>query len=114
MIINIPLQIDEAKMEEVLQKDYEDKVVNEIIKYIKAVLVKSAPYSYRGTEDKVSDGLRVLIESRIDEFLNDHEQEILYGAADILATKLARSKKGKAILDGVCADAERREEGDER
>lgn len=110
MIINIPLQIDEAKMEELLQKDYEGRVLNEITKYIKTTLAKNAlNYSsfYKNTEDRVDDGMKVLIEDRIDAFLKEHEQEILYGAADILATKLAKSKKGKEILDGVCADAER-------
>ena len=42
MIINIPLQIDEEKMEEVVKKDYESKVMGEIVKYIKKALVSES------------------------------------------------------------------------
>ena len=110
MIINIPLQIDEAKMEELLQKDYEGRVLNEITKYIKTTLAKNAlNYSsfYKNAEDRVDDGMKVLIEDRIDAFLKEHREEVIEHASKILADKLAKSKKGKAILDGVCADAER-------
>ena len=112
MIINIPLQIDEAKMEEVVQKDYEGRVIDEITRYIKAVLTKNAPYAYyyKGAEEKVSGGMEALIENKIDEFLKSHKEEIIEHASKLLAEKLARSKKGKEILDIVFADAERREE----
>ena len=113
MVINIPLQIDEEKMEELLQKDYEGRVLNEITKYIKTTLAKNASRSsyssyYKNAEDRVDDGMKVLIEDRIDTFLKEHREEIIENASTILADKLAKSKKGKAILDGVCADAERR------
>lgn len=107
MIINVPIQIDEAKMEEVLQKDYEGKVLDEIVKYIKAALTKASSNPYG---DRVTDGMRALIEDRIDAFLKEHREEVIENASKILADKLAKSKKGKAILEGVCADAERGEE----
>lgn len=98
MIINIPLQIDEERMEEVLQKDYEGKVLDEITKYIKATLSKQSS-NYYG--DKVIDGMQALIENRIDIFLDEHKEEIIETAAKELANKLARSKKGKELLE-VC------------
>ena len=109
MVINIPIQIDEAKMEEAVQKDYEGKVLDEIVKYIKTTLTRASSNPYG---DRATDGMRVLIEDRIDEFLKDHKDEVIEHASKLLADKLARSKKGKEILDGVCADVERREEGD--
>lgn len=96
MIINIPLQIDEQKMEEVVARDYEGKVLDEISKYVRTVIASKAEKYYG---DKVSDGMRVLIEGRIDEFLDLHEKEILERASGILAEKLARSKRGKEILE---------------
>lgn len=109
MVINIPLQIDEAKMEEAIQKDYEGKVLDEIVQYIKATLTRASSNPYG---DRTTNGMRVLIEDRIDTFLKAHNDEIIEHASKLLAEKLARSKKGKEILNGVFADAERREEGE--
>ena len=42
-----------------------------------------------------------LIKERIDIYLEKHNDEIIRAAGNALAEKLARSKRGKAILDGV-------------
>lgn len=97
MIINIPLQIDEKNMEDVLQRDYEGKVMDEIRKQITNTL---SSHSDRYYGDRVSDGMRVLIEDCISDFLKEHRDEIVKDAAKILADKIARSKKGKEILLG--------------
>ena len=98
MIINIPLQIDEEKMEEVVKKDYEGKVMGEIVKYIKTALTKHST-SYYG--DREMNGMTELIKERIDIYLEKHNDEIISAAGNALAEKLARSKRGKAILDGI-------------
>ena len=98
MIINIPLQIDEEKMEEVVKKDYESKVIDEIVKYIRQALVNASP-SYYG--DRAASGMTELIKNRIDIYLEQHNDEIIKAAGNALAEKLARTKRGKAILDGI-------------
>ena len=98
MIVNIPLQIDEAKMEEVLQRDYEGKVLAMIDSYVKTTLTNRAEKYYG---DKVDDGMRVLIEMRIDQFLKLHQDKVIEKAAAVMAEKLARSKRGKEILENV-------------
>jgi hypothetical protein len=98
MIINIPLQIDEEKMEEVVKKDYENKVIGEIVKYIKKALVSEGGYGYG---DKEVIGMTELIKGRIDIYLEKHNDEVIKAAGNVLAEKLARTKRGKAILDGV-------------
>lgn len=98
MIINIPLQIDEEKMEEVVKKDYESKIIDEIVKYIRQALVNASP-SYYG--DRAASGMTELIKNRIDIYLEQHNDEIIKAAGNALAEKLARTKRGKAILDGV-------------
>ena len=103
MIINIPLQVDEQQMEEVIQRDYEAKILDRIMEYVKTCLMnysRSWYATYRGKEDKIEDGMKVLIEGQIQHFLDEHRQEIIDEASKILADKLARSKKGKAILEG--------------
>lgn len=98
MIINIPLQIDEEKMEEVIQKDYQGKVVEEIVKYIKTALTKHST-SYYG--DRELNGMTELIKGEIDKFLDNHKDDIINAAGNVLAEKLARTKRGKALLDDV-------------
>lgn len=98
MIINIPLQIDEEKMEEVVKKDYESKVMGEIVKYIKTALTKHST-SYYG--DREMNGMTELIKEKIDIYLEKHNDEIISAAGNALAEKLARTKRGKAILDGM-------------
>lgn len=99
MIINIPLQVNEQRMEEVLQRDYEGKVLNMINEYIQKTLANNAEKYYG---DKVSDGMRVLVEAQIDKFLKAHRDEIIENAAVVMAEKLARSKRGKELLEEVC------------
>jgi hypothetical protein len=98
MIINIPLQIDEEKMEEVVKKDYEGKIIDEIVKYIKKAIASESPY-YCG--DREASGLKQLISERIGIYLEEHNDEIISAAGNALAEKLARTKRGKAILDGI-------------
>lgn len=95
MIINIPLQIDEKRMEEVLERDYQGKVIDKITEYIKTTLSNHSTKYYG---DKVDDGMRVLIEMQIDKFLKGHADEVIESAANAMAEKLARSKRGKEIL----------------
>ena len=99
MIINIPLQIDEAKMEEVVERDYMGKVMQEITKHITTCLANKS-HSYYGS-DRANDGLTILINHRIDEHLDKYRDEIIETAAKYLAEKLARSKRGKEILEEV-------------
>lgn len=99
MIINIPLQIDEKKMEEVLERDYSGKILDRIDDYIKTTL-KNRAERYYG--DQVSDGMRVVIETRVDNFLEKHADEVIDKAAKAIAEKLARSKRGKELLEEVC------------
>ena len=98
MIINIPLQIDEKRMEEVIQKDYQGKVVEEIVKYIKTALTKHST-SYYG--DRELNGMTQLIREEIYKFLDSHKDDIINAAGNVLAEKLSRTKRGKALLDDV-------------
>lgn len=98
MIINIPLQVDEKKMEEVIAKDYEQKVINEITDYIKSALANRSG-RYHG--DRVKDGMDNLITYRIDTFLKEHTDEIIETAGNALADRLVRTKRGKALIDEI-------------
>lgn len=98
MIVNIPLQIDEKTLEQMVERDYQGKVLEEVIKIVKTTLARHAEKSYG---DRADDGMRVMIEMQIDKYLQEYRDEIIAKAAEILASKLARSKKGQEILEHV-------------
>ena len=98
MIINIPLQVDEKRMEELVERDYQGKVLEAILDQVKKTLAKNAENIYG---DRVSDGMRVLVEIQIREYLKEHNEEIVTAAANNLAERLARSKKGREILEDL-------------
>lgn len=101
MIVNIPLQIDELKMEEVLERDYQGKILDRIDSYVKDSLKSYSQRYYSGYENQVRDGMSELIMMRIDCFLETHRDEVINSAGVALAEKLVRTKKGKALLDEV-------------
>ena len=101
MIINIPIQVDEKPLEEVVKRDYEGKILNELVKRIETVLIdeaKYSPYSYN-SKDKARDGLKEMISEHIDIFLEDNKDEIIDVAASKLAERLARTKKAREVLE---------------
>lgn len=98
MIINIPLQVDEKRMEELIERDYQGKVLEAILDQVKKTLAKNAEKIHG---DRVSDGMRVLVEEQIRDYLKEHNEEIVTAAATNLAERLARSKKGREILEDL-------------
>lgn len=101
MVINIPVQVDEQHLEEVVKRDYEGRIFNELMRRVEAVLIHEAkytPYSYN-SEDKARNGLKEMIDEHIDIFLKDNKDEIIDVTSTKLADKLARSKRGKEILE---------------
>ena len=101
MLINIPLQIDDAAIEGKLTREYEDKVLRCVEERIDKVLIyHDKSWSSRKT---ATAGLENMIENRIydciDKFLEANREDIIAKAADNLALRLSRSKKGKAILE---------------
>ena len=94
---------EEGNLEEVIARDYQSKVIDKIVDYIKEALV-SQSITYYGNKER--NGMVELIKNKIDDYLNEHSDEIVKEAGLALAEKLARTKKGKAILDSVAENGE--------
>ena len=58
MIINIPLQVDEERMEEVIARDYQSKVIDKIVDYIKEALVSQSNSYYGNKEREYEESVR--------------------------------------------------------
>lgn len=101
MVINIPIQVDEKQLEEVVKRDYEGRIFNELMRRVEAVLIheaKYSPYSYN-SGDKARDGLKEMIDEHIDIFLKDNKDEIIDVASTKLAERLGRTKKAREALE---------------
>ena len=103
MIINIPIQVDEAKMEEVIKRDYEQRVIKLIAEHITTALTNKSSRYYGNNRE--SDGMTNLINERIDLFIDVHKDEIIEIAGSRLADKLARTKAAKELVENLKADS---------
>lgn len=101
MIINIPIQINEEEMTHVIEKDYENKVINEIVKYIKNVLINKSRIRYG---DQELSGMAAVIEDQVEKYISEYKEQIIEIAGKYLADKLAKTKAGKALLEEVKND----------
>lgn len=104
MIINIPLQLDDELISKAAYADYESKIVQCIAKHIETVLKNKANpgWSYGA---KPEDGMRAFIKDAVDAYVEksvtENKDTILESAAKELADRLARTKRGKEILEGI-------------
>ena len=101
MIINIPIQIHEEEMTRVIKQDYEEKVIDEIVKYItKTIEEQGRGYGY-SYNTRFDAGMLNMITRQMDKFLDEHKEEIIDKAGNALAEKLRRTKRVKDVVDGV-------------
>jgi len=100
MIINIPLQIDEATFEQKVRDDYSENVKQLLLAKVDQVL-KEYDNRYYTQSKSWKNGLEYIITQNIAIFIDDHKDEIIEMAADKLADRLARTKKAKAILEDI-------------
>lgn len=98
MVINIPVQVDEERLEDQIAKDYQQKVYKEVVDRVLKVIAQHSPYN---SYDKVESGLKVMVYNEIDDVLDQYKEEIIDAASTKLADKLAKSKRGKEILEGL-------------
>ena len=94
MIINIPLKVDDELLEGKMAQDVIDKVSEQLYSDIKRTL-KDRGYS-------VNTDMYGFVMKVCEKYISEnYKAEIIKETSKILADKLARSKKGKAIFEGL-------------
>lgn len=93
MIINIPLAIDEATIEGQLKIDYEKKVIEEVEKRIQKTL--QGRYGWGDADD----GMREIINRRVDVYIDNHRDEVLDEVAKRIYERSVRTKKVKEAVE---------------
>lgn len=101
MIINIPVQVDEQSFERAIQRDYDDKLFKEILDAAKKAIA-SKSNKYYG--DKFEDGLIQIASEQVGLIVKENTDKIVQAATKELVERIARSKKGKAILEELSND----------
>ena len=103
MIINIPLQIDDATIQGQISKDYENKVKEIIAVRIEEILAEQYRGGYWGESksSKAKKGLALLVTAHIKEFLDSNRDVIVEAASKELVEKLWRTKRVKEAVANV-------------
>lgn len=103
MLINIPLQIDDAAFEGKLRKDYESQVLERIEQRLDRTLMEhdNSWNSRKSAKDGLDRMIRYEVENRVVDFLNENRDAIIEAAAKDLGNRLVRTKRGKEILAEV-------------
>lgn len=100
MLINIPLQIDDAAFEGKLKEEYESQVLERIEQRLdRALMDHDDSWSHRSAKKGLDTLIMFEVEKRVSDFLNENRDAIIEAAAKDLGTRLARSKRGKEILE---------------
>jgi hypothetical protein len=92
MIINIPLTVPDEMLENTIAKDYEAKITERLTAEVRKAICNHDAYRDQRR------GLDTWVGNKIDDILKEYKDDIIEAAADKLAERLARTKKGKALL----------------
>lgn len=103
MIINVPLQIDDATIQGQISKDYEKKVKDIIAVRIEEILAEQCHGGYWGESQssKAKKGLALLVTVHIKEFLDSNRDVIVEAASKELSERLWRTKRVKEAVANV-------------
>lgn len=93
MIINIPLTIDDELWASALARDYESKVTERLTTEVRKAICDHDAYKDQRR------GMQTWVDDKLDDILKEYKDDIIDAAAEKLAERLARTKRGKEILN---------------
>lgn len=104
MVINVPLQIDDAALEGKLKEEYQKKVVEKVSEIVMESLAEmDRGWSRVDTETKVQNVIVRLVERNIDSYFEDHKDEIF----EAITKKLwDRARNRKVLKEAANSAAE--------
>lgn len=97
-IVQFAISIDDERITANVEQNAEKQIVKDLKQEVLNKLLTSRYYHGSATQD---DPFSSLSESIIKQVFKEHEEQIIDKAAALLADKLARSKKAKAILEDI-------------
>jgi len=97
MVITVPINVDESAFEGAISRELEERLLKELTKLMERELGKRSRRSY--SQDEF--GLRDWMDDKITDYVEQFKDVIIETTSKMLAEKLARSKRGKEILEGI-------------
>jgi hypothetical protein len=98
-IVQFAIGIDDDAIRERIVANAEKEIIKDLKQDVANKLFEA--YYYNGNANPKKDPLSDYAKGIVEKFLEQHQEEILNKAAVHLADKLARTKKGKEILNNL-------------
>lgn len=96
-IVQIAFDFDDERVRQTI----ENTVKKEVIDGIQADIVRALLHNFGSWNSNREGALVDLMRERTDNFLKENKDVILEAAAKNLSERLAKSKKGKELLEGL-------------
>lgn len=97
-IVQIAFDFDDERVRQTIENTVKKEVIDGIQADITKALLRNFGSSWNCTKE---NALVDLMRERTDDFLKENKDVILEAAAKNLSERLAKSKKGKELLEGL-------------
>jgi hypothetical protein len=105
-IFNVAISMDDDRIKETVANKAEKEIMANLTREVGCVIFERSSYYACGNNNKGYDPnhLSSWAKMQFDNFLKEHKDEIIAGAAKELANRLARTKAAKAIFENLGAE----------
>lgn len=101
-IFNIAIHMDDDHIKEQVAKNAEKEIMNNLTREVgRVIFERSGYYNYGRDKGYDEHHLSAWAKGMFEDFLKEHKEEIIAGAAKELADRLARTKAAKAIFENI-------------
>ena len=100
-IVQIAFDFDDERVRQTIENTVKKEVIDGIQTDITNALIRNFGSWNRAWNRSKENALVDLMRERTDDFLKENKDVILEAAAKNLSERLARSKKGKELLEGL-------------
>ena len=105
-IFNVAISMDDERIKETVANKAEKEIIANLTREVGRIIFQKCDDLYHGgriDREKGYDASRLSGWSKMqfENFLKEHKDEIIAGAAKELADRLARTKAAKAILENI-------------
>lgn len=100
-IIQLAISVEDEKIIHSIEENAEKQVFSNLTDRIEDIICSKYGYYGTGTRNKDYTPLKEMVQDKVDDILMQNKDFILSEASNILGEKLARSKRGKEILEGL-------------
>ena len=101
-IIQMAISVEDEKIVKKVEETAESQIIKTLSEKVEDVI--SERKGWYGSKERDYAPLKNMVSEQVEKILNENKDLILSEASKILADKLARSKAGKEILQGLKED----------